>query len=151
MRTTYYWAFMVALYFGYHWAIKEAGPLSVIFSLLEVLFAAGWHWATLGSKYWQENWETHVTVLEILSRMPKHSVTKVPEKRTWPIPLQEYPYSVTKINQLLNFALFFGWLYVLGFSVWSLCPFWGIPTLLSLIVLLCSLCFVEYRIRSGVA
>lgn len=149
-RTTYYWAFMTVLFGGYYWTSEHTELLAVLFSFFGILFAAGWHWATRGSKYWQENWENHVTVLEILSKIPIHSMTKVPEKRNRHNPLKAYPYSVSKINQLLSFVLLLGWLYVFGHSVFILCSRCVVAVLSPIIPVLLLYC-LEDEIRSGVA
>src|SRR5690554_7502176 len=79
--------------------------MSVILSCLGVVFSFAWFCVNRGSKYWQENWEKHVDVLEdevtgplykvVLSRNPHASkADKFRNLLTGPSPL-----SVSKINQ----------------------------------------------------
>ena len=67
-RATYFWTFIGATMAGFL-AIQASNSenkqdLSVILSCLGVVFSFGWVCVNRGSKFWQENWEKHVDVLE---------------------------------------------------------------------------------------
>ncbi|MEZ2122443.1 hypothetical protein [Corynebacterium sp. CCM 9203] len=152
-RATYYWGFMVAIFAGLKWGSDGSDVLEVLFSLLGVLFAVGWYWSSLGSKYWQENWEYHVTVLEVISEIPIHSVRKLPNKRKCLDPLRAYPYSVSKINHLLSLSVVLFWLCIFTYSVSSLFDgfaFRNAFTVASIIVVVFLLYGMRAMVRSEV-
>ncbi|WP_081948897.1 hypothetical protein [Litchfieldella xinjiangensis] len=127
-RATYFWTFIGATFAGFL-AIQASGvqgrqDLSVILSCLGVVFSFGWLCVNRGSKFWQENWEKHVDILEdevtgplykvILSRnLDDYSRSeKVRDLITGPSAL-----SVSKINQLISLYVFVLWLLLLWYSL----------------------------------
>ncbi len=70
-RAAYFWA-LIAVAFGGYFAIlsannenlKEKDYLAYIVSCIGLLFTWAWFLVNRGSKYWQENWENHVDLLE---------------------------------------------------------------------------------------
>src|SRR5690554_293970 len=97
--------------------------MSVILSCLGVVFSFAWFCVNRGSKYWQENWEKHVDVLEdevtgplykvVLSRNPHASkADKFRNLLTGPSPL-----SVSKINQLISLYVTVLWCALLIYSL----------------------------------
>ena len=70
-RATYFWAFLavtLGAYFALH-AAKDVPPLEkrealLIVSCLGVVFSVAWYFVNRASKFWQENWEKHVDLLE---------------------------------------------------------------------------------------
>src|SRR5260370_35684849 len=84
---------------------------------LGFLLSLGWYLVNRGSKYWQENWERHVDLLETNEIGPLYKTTISPEEfplfRFW----GGYPYYVTKINQLISLFLT---LVCLGITIGSL-------------------------------
>lgn len=129
-RASYFWAFIGAALAGYV-AIQAADPPgkagpSVLLSCLGLVFSFAWFLANRGSKYWQENWENHVDMLEddvtgplykvVLSRKRPEGFGAVLEHGlTGPS-----AFSVSKINQLLSLFVTVIWI-VLIFA--SLPPF----------------------------
>lgn len=125
-RASYFWAFIAATFAGFI-AIQSSSvnktDMSVILSCLGVVFSFAWFCVNRGSKYWQENWEKHVDVLEdevtgplykvVLSRNPHGSYTdKVRDLLTGPSPL-----SVSKINQLISLYVTVLWCALLIYSL----------------------------------
>ncbi|WP_216379626.1 RipA family octameric membrane protein [Arcanobacterium phocae] len=131
-RASYYWVFVSVIFIGYYTTLSGASTnssmqapnssmqalFSILFPALGLIFTLGWCLANKGSKYWQENWEEHVNILEIIAGIPIHSVTKTSAKPC-PFSLKPFPYSVSKINQLLSLVIL---------------AFWGIIYLYSLCV-----------------
>lgn len=117
-RTTYYWGFMVAIFAGYSWENANSPLMQIVLSFLGFCFATGWYYANSGSKYWQQNWEDHVTALEEIMKIPIHSVRKTPKPLKIREILQEYPYSVTKINQLLSLITIIFWAFIFCYTIW---------------------------------
>ncbi len=68
-RATYFWAIIAVTFAGY-FALSTAAstPLKNIYLLLissmGVVFTYSWYLVNRGSKYWQENWENHLDLLE---------------------------------------------------------------------------------------
>jgi hypothetical protein len=68
-RAAYFWALIAAAFAGY-FAILSADKLTdkeylaYILSCIGLIFTWAWFLVNRGSKYWQENWENHVDMLE---------------------------------------------------------------------------------------
>jgi hypothetical protein len=68
-RAAYFWALIAAAFAGY-FAILSADKLTdkeylaYIVSCIGLIFTWAWFLVNRGSKYWQENWENHVDMLE---------------------------------------------------------------------------------------
>jgi hypothetical protein len=108
-RATYFWAFLAVTFAGYFalLAAKDMRPGAKGEALLTVLclgvvFSVAWYFVNRASKFWQENWESHVDLLENAVTGPLYkTVLNVADLRitNWSGP---YPFSVSKINQLLS-------------------------------------------------
>lgn len=126
-RATYFWTFIAATLAGF--VAIQASPsqnktdLLVLLCNLGVVFSFGWLCANRGSKYWQENWENHVDMLEdpvngplykvVLSRgRPKGSVEWMVHLLTGPSPI-----SVSKVNQLISLFVTLMWCGLLFYSL----------------------------------
>ncbi|MAM55802.1 MAG: hypothetical protein CMN25_00490 [Salinicola sp.] len=127
-RATYFWTFIGATLAGFL-AIQASGAqnkqdLSVILSCLGVVFSFAWLCVNRGSKFWQENWEKHVDILENEVTGPLYKVilsrnlddyTKSEKVRDWvtgPSAL-----SVSKINQLISLYVSILWVLLLWYSL----------------------------------
>lgn len=112
-RATYFWAFIAAAFAGYALTYKSTNDgepwLSLLFSALGLVFAFAWYLANRGSKFWQNNWERHVDLLEDITLGPLYKVVAVNSERNPLISAEQF--SVTKINQMLS---------VFVTAVWSL-------------------------------
>ena len=116
-RATYFWALIAVAFAGYfailgseHLDHKEF--LAHIVSCIGLVFSWAWYLVNRGSKYWQENWENHVELLEdgiagplyktILYR--PESKKNIEEYLTGPLPI-----SVSKINLMVSFFTVLVW------------------------------------------
>lgn len=63
------------------------------------------------SKFWQQNWEMHVDMLEDEFIGSIYKIVKNPDNLSIIRPLDSYACSVTKINQLISIFLSFAWIY----------------------------------------
>jgi len=109
-RSTYFWALIAVAFAGY-FAILAADKipnkffLSLVVACIGIVFTYAWHLANRGSKYWQENWENHLDLLEdkvtgplYKTRLDRPSHINKSEKYvTGPLPV-----SVSKINQWVS-------------------------------------------------
>lgn len=118
-RAAYFWTFIGATFAGFIAVQASVSPnkqdLSVILSCVGSVFSFGWLCVNRGSKYWQENWEKHVDLLEddvtgplykvVLSRNAPAGVReKLVHLVTGPSPI-----SVSKVNQLISLYVFLLW------------------------------------------
>jgi Gamma-glutamyl cyclotransferase, AIG2-like len=107
-RTTYFWAFL-ALAFGAYFAVlnakdidDKAEPLLLI-SCLGFVFSVAWYLVNRASKFWQENWEKHVDLLEDAPVGPLYkTVLHNVELKKLDL-LSPFSFSVSKVNQVLSF------------------------------------------------
>ncbi|WP_318345685.1 RipA family octameric membrane protein [Flagellimonas baculiformis] len=117
-RSTYYWAFIASSFAGYFVVLnlKDHKELTIVVSTIGLFFSIGWYLANRGSKFWQKNWEAHVDLLEDEEIGPLFGTILNP------IPIKlgklagEYPFSVSKINQILSFGIILTWVYIFSYS-----------------------------------
>lgn len=117
-RTTYFWAFIASSFAGYFVVIEstEFKEMTIVVSMIGLLFSIGWYLANRGSKYWQKNWETHVDLLEDKLIGPLYGTILNPTSIKLNKITGEYPFSVSKINQILSFNIILVWIYILSYS-----------------------------------
>jgi hypothetical protein len=121
-RTTFFWTIIAAIMAGYFLVFSKndasnINSLKTLFALgcLGLIFSVGWYFANRGSKFWQVNWEKHLDCLEdeVLGPLYKTTLNKeFYNKRFFSLNLP-YPFSVSKINQVLNLVLIAFWLIIL--------------------------------------
>ena len=120
-RTTYFSAFIGLIFAGYGYVVLEHGEgnkgLAPLICLAGFIFSIAWFLVNKGSKYWQENWENHVDMLEYaplykttLAR-PKPSTCCEAVGRMLFGPS---PFSVSRINQSLSIFVTLIWFYLLS-------------------------------------
>jgi hypothetical protein len=67
-RATYFWAFEAAIFvaLGFLWQRPGAGasPITILLAGIGILTAFTNTLAAHGSRFWQENWENHIDMLE---------------------------------------------------------------------------------------
>jgi hypothetical protein len=111
-RATYFWAFIGAAFAGYALTYKTSADhepwLSLLFSSLGLVFAFAWYLVNRGSKFWQNNWERHVDMLEDMTLGPlyKTFATDISSRNPLTAP---GAFSVTKINQILSVFVSLVW------------------------------------------
>lgn len=108
-RATYFWTFLAVALAGYLAVLgaKELPPEDkpdalLVLSCLGVIFSLAWYFVNRGSKFWQENWEKHVDLLEDEINGPLYKVIVSKDKMRWWKPADPWPFSVSKINQILS-------------------------------------------------
>lgn len=126
-RASYFWTFIGATLAGFlamqASTATNKQDLSVILSCLGVVFSFAWLCVNRGSKFWQENWEKHVDILEnkvtgplykvVLSRNKIKNISeKLIHYATGPSPI-----SVSKINQIISLYVFLLWICLLIYSL----------------------------------
>ena len=114
-RSTYFWAFQVAIFaaFGLLW--KETGtkpgtnPVLVVLAGLGILTALANALSARGSRFWQNNWEKHIDVLEdqIEGRL---------YKSVW-VSDGKVSFSVSRVNQYLSDYFVIFWVFITFYVV----------------------------------
>ena len=106
----YFWGF-IALSFAAYVSFEERQEqfLCIIAGLI---FSFFWFYVNKASKFWQENWESHIDCLEteIEGNLYK---TVLKNKCSAFNPLKGFYFSVSKINQCTNIFIIFIW-FLLG-------------------------------------
>jgi len=114
-RAAYFWTFIAAA-FGAFFLLEKTGTPQTesrfLVACVGLVFSVAWSLANRGSKYWQDNWEQHVDLLENEVTGPLYKMNaKRPDGVTrWSL-LEAYPFSVSRINQVLS-------LFVIG--IWTI-------------------------------
>ena len=123
-RTAYFWALIAAAFAGYFAILgathlEDQKYLAFIISCVGLVFSFAWYLVNCGSKFWQENWENHVDILEddVVGPLYKTILHRPPD-RAW----HEYisgplPISVSKINLIVSLFTIFVWLGLLYHSL----------------------------------
>lgn len=120
-RATYFWAFIALAFGAYFMVFKEFDLKSkqpafynealLAISIFGLFLSCCWYLVNKGAKYWQENWEKHVDLLEDEIMGPLYKTT-VDNKQNWIHvinPFCSYRYSVGKINLLLSSFVIVVW------------------------------------------
>jgi len=129
----YFWALIASAFAGYfailsseHLQNKEY--LAFIISLIGLIFSWAWFLVNQGSKFWQENWENHVDMLEDEFVGPLYkTILHRPEDRGFVEKhvLGPKGMSVSKINLIVSLFTIFIWLVLLWYVMPGLhlsCP-----------------------------
>lgn len=119
-RATYFWTFLAATFAGYFLVYRiDTPPNYLVFIVcnLGFIFSFCWFLVNKGSKFWQNNWERHVDRLEDTKMGPLYKTVIMERDLTKWSASKEYPFSVSKINQLLSLYITLLWLILLIKSV----------------------------------
>lgn len=121
-RATYFWTFTAAIFAGYFLVLTKSHPSNKLLCLMGCLgfaFTLCWYLVNKGSKFWQNNWERHVDLLEDEKIGPLYKTIvfgrglKVGRAAKFIsvffLPAIEYPFSVSKVNQMLSFYVCLVW------------------------------------------
>lgn len=105
-------------------AIRQ--DMSVILACLGLVFSFSWVLVNRGSKFWQENWEKHVDMLEDKITGPLYKTVLCRNSKTknedWLSHLISgaSEISVSKINQIVSVYIFALWWVLLIYSLWPI-------------------------------
>lgn len=134
-RASYFWTFIGLIYAAFCGVLVKMDIIDIGFRfqdtqvcILYLISSAGlclslaWFFVNKGSKYWQENWENLISLLEDDLIGPSYKIilhrpdTKGCKAITRTL-LEPEPYSVSKINQLLSLFNVIIWICI---SAWAL-------------------------------
>ncbi|MDY6844482.1 MAG: hypothetical protein SVW57_10375 [Thermodesulfobacteriota bacterium] len=114
-RATYFWTLIAASFAAYFvlQSVKSAAkdPSSIfLVTCLGFILSLGWYLVNRGSKYWQENWERHVDVLEDEIIGPLYRTNLSRQECSIFKPHDSFPFSVSRINQMISLFVTVIWL-----------------------------------------
>lgn len=137
-RATYFWTFIGAAFVGYAaffnmntatgYLASEKQYVLTLIACIGFVFSVAWHCVNKGSKFWQENWENHVELLEdkvfgplfkTLTKRPTKSASRLSAISDFFIAPK--PFSVSKINQLVSTFMAVTWGMILYKTIGPLC------------------------------
>jgi len=107
-RAAYFWAFQLVAFTALGLLFKDGElkytELLLVPATIGTITACAGFLTSRGSKFWQENWEAHVDMLEgaMKGRLTQVVVCRGPQQ-----------FSVSRTNQFLLFLLMVGWVLVL--------------------------------------
>lgn len=123
-RATYFWALITATFAGY-FAVLSAVNMpdkefnAFILACLGLIFSLAWFLTNRGSKYWQENWENHVDMLEDEVTGPLYkTILHRPKNQNLILRAIEgpAPFSVSQINQWVSLFTITIWVCLIGLA-----------------------------------
>lgn len=150
-RTGYFVLFTSAVFIGYYKTL-QSGELIIgkyqkewlllLLSSLGFLLSLLWYMANRGSKFWQENWEAHIEMLSTHLGIPIFGIIKHCTYSKLDL-MKEYPFSVSKVNQMVSLIVTASWFLLFAFNLeclisksdWSIFTR-GCPCIIFIIVLL---------------
>ncbi len=118
-KRTHYFAILVgALFTAYiHIEPNKSVFEKIIIICLGILTSFIWYLSSRGSKFWQENYEYKIDQLEQDEQIKLHSEQLQNIKSHWYNIFDAYPWSVSKINILINFIIFIFWFALLFYNL----------------------------------
>lgn len=104
-RAAYFWGFIVLIFGGYISVITSSKNLAethldLFLLCLGLLFSLAWLLVIRGSKCWQENWESHIDMLEDFVSGPIYKTIHYGDRPF---------FSVSKLNEIMALAVLFVW------------------------------------------
>jgi hypothetical protein len=115
-RAAYFWAFIGAAFAGYV-AIAAVDPAKLpdkpayqfTVACIGFVFSFAWYLVNRGSKFWQENWERQIDLLEDGSTGPLQKTILGSSGGAWRA-TQPYRFSVTRVNTGISIYVVTLWL-----------------------------------------
>jgi hypothetical protein len=127
-RAAYFWTLLAAIFAAFMLLLSaqkvvHRDDMLVIVACLGQVFSFAWYCVNRGSKFWQENWENHVDMLENQCTGPLYKTVlsrPVPEgfgARMEYALLAPRAISVSMVNQIISVFVVVLWLGLLIFSL----------------------------------
>lgn len=117
-RASYFWGFLIAVFGGFFLVNKPDSngvyPVQfiVIIESIGFVFSLSWYLVNRGSKYWQENWEKIIDVLEEYVGSPLYRINLAKNQKIFHL-FDSYSFSVSKVNIAVSFYVICIWLVLL--------------------------------------
>ena len=107
-RASYFWVFVSVIFVGWY-SINCPFPIKTLLMFLGLIVSFCWFCVNRGSKFWQENWELNIKVLSKEIGIPIFSLISYDYKSPFNF-TAKYPYSVSKVNQLVSLFITVFWI-----------------------------------------
>lgn len=127
-RATYFWTFIGATFAGYitlqSSSIKSDNNILLLITCLGMIFSLSWLCVNKGSKFWQENWENHVDLLEDSNTGPlyktviSNKLESSNQEKLKSFFVGSHAYSVSKINQIISLYITILWFILIINECW---------------------------------
>jgi hypothetical protein len=155
-RATYFWAFIAAAFAGYFTIASSAHDnheILIVLTCIGFVFSLGWFLANRGSKFWQENWEKHVDLLENQVYGPLYK-TALDNRKFHLLRITEpFHFSVSRINQILSLFITFIWVFLASKEISTLLgcyePFRGFNEMILGAITITSACYLIWGTKGG--
>ncbi len=119
-RASYFWALVVTALVGYITLLGIGKDPSFeglfLVACMGLVLSLSWYLVNRGSKYWMTNWEHHVDLLEDEIVGPLYKTVIAKDTFSFFKVFNAYPYSVSRINQILSLFFVVIWLVLLCYS-----------------------------------
>lgn len=125
-RSSLFWTFVGAAFTGYIALLAleiERLKLLLLIAILGWVFSIAWYFACRGSKFWQQNWEMHIDMLENYFTGPIYKINKNAKECKLFNFLDSYQISVSKVNMLLALEIAAIWLVLIFYSLQRICNY----------------------------
>lgn len=151
-KRTNYFAILVGALFVAYYSEKMTNHKDVI-AFLGCISSFVWYLSNRGSKFWQENWESHIYLLETeIGSGILYNIHLKKNSSKWWCFLKAYPFSVTKLNSFISLIIFLSWCVVffdMNIFIPKLLNLWIKPILL-IGTLLCIVAFCRTTFNNSV-
>ncbi|MHB1956568.1 MAG: RipA family octameric membrane protein [Sulfobacillus sp.] len=120
-RAAYFWALIAVAFAGYFAVLSsdnlaDNDYIAFIISCIGLIFAWAWFLVNQGSKFWQENWENHVDMLEddVVGPLYKTILCRPTDRNFW----KKYVFgpqsiSVSRVNLFVSIFTVIIWIVLL--------------------------------------
>lgn len=159
-RATYFWAFITASITAFFVVkidneLEFTAGIQILLMFIGFMIAIIWYNVNRGSKFWQENWEKNLEFLLKESGTPIYQMILIPKHPYYRL-MYNYPYSVSKLNQMVSFLPILFWIIMailmVCYKLPCACICWKILFIIGiLIVAVILIMLVHYRCRSFAA
>lgn len=123
-KAAYFWTLIAASFAGFLATINSSSNekdfISFVIGCVGFFFTFSWYLSNRGSKYWQENWENHIALLEngVIGPLHKTILHRPPEADLFEKYLTgPLPASSSKINQWTGFFTILVWITLIATSL----------------------------------
>ena len=126
-RAIYFWAFIVSIFTAFLallttndvWSSESYKHMALMYvSIVGLMFSMAWYCVNRSSKHWQQNWEEVITQLE-QNITGTIYYTNITNNTPCYHLLSAYPFSASKINQLMSLFIFFVWVDIFSFLLFK--------------------------------
>ena len=115
-RSLFFWGFIASVFVGYAYFYDKNPVISTLIANFGLVCSLCWTLANRGSKYWQENWEIHVTKIEDQVTGPLYKINNPRLKKGF---WGAWRYSVSKLAIALSDYVILIWVFIVVTQVVS--------------------------------